>query len=160
MYKEYLDKGIFNFQDGKYKEAIENLDESIKLKNDFPISYFYRGACYQALEDWDNAMLDYTESIKLKEDMIDAYYNRAQIILTRKDIDCPKIENAIEDLKKAIELDDKFQDAYFALGAAYKKQEKYEEAVSILDKLLEFAPDAIHGKALKKLILTKYLKKS
>ncbi|MBQ7409619.1 MAG: hypothetical protein IJV03_03570, partial [Alphaproteobacteria bacterium] len=74
--------------------------KSIEMKNDFAVSYFYRGACYHSLEEYDEAMMDYTKAISLDNKMTDAYYNRAKIILTRKDIDNPKIENAIKDLEK------------------------------------------------------------
>lgn len=157
QYKHYLDKGIFDIQDGKYKSAIEKISKSINLKNDFEISYFYRGVAHQALENWDEAMLDYTSSIQINDKMTDAYYNRARIILSRRDIENPKIENAISDLKIALELDNKFTDAMYAMACALKKQEKYEEAILYLDKAIKNEPEAIHAKALKKLIETKYL---
>lgn len=157
QYKYYLDEGIYDFQDGKYEDAIEKINKSIKIKDDFEISYFYRAACYQALEKWDEAMLDYTRAIQLNDKLTDAYYNRARIILSRKDIENPKIENAVSDLEIALKLDDKFIDALYAMAAAKKKQGKYEEALTFLNRLLEICPDAINAKALKKLIETKYL---
>ena len=103
------------------------------------------------------AMLDYTKAIQLNSKMTDAYYNRARIILSRKDIQNPKIENAVSDLEIALSLDEKFIDALFAMAAAKKKQGKYNEAISYLDKLLEIEPDAINAKALKKLLIQKYI---
>ena len=85
------------------------------------------------------------------------YYNRAQIILSRKDIINPDIFKAISDLEKAIELDPKFVDALFALAAAYKKLADYHKALEYIEKLLQIEPDAIMAKALKKLILQKYM---
>lgn len=156
QYKFYLDEGINAFYEGKYDNSIEFLNKSIQIKNDFDISYFFRAACHQAKENWDEAMLDYTKAIQLNPKMTDAYYNRAKIILSRKDIINPKIENAIEDLKKAIELDDKFIDAMYAMAAGLKKLGKYEEAIEYLDKIIKIEPDAVNARALKKLILTKY----
>lgn len=156
-YKKYLDEGIFDFQDGKFEDAILKLNKSIELKNDFSISYFYRGACYQILENWDEAMLDYTRALQLNDKMTDAYYNRAKIILSRKDIENPKIENAVSDLEKALELDENFIDALYAMACAKKKLEKYNEAYDCLVKLLSIQPDAINAKALKKLLENKYL---
>ncbi len=157
QYKYYLDEAIEDFYKGKFDDAILKLDKSIEIKNDFEVSYFYRAACYQALEKWDMAMLDYTKAIQLNDKMTDAYYNRARIILSRKDIENPKIENAVNDLEIALSLDEKFIDALFAMAAAKKKQGKYNEALLYLDKLLEIEPDAINAKALKKLLLTKYM---
>jgi len=158
QYKYYLDEGIFDIQDGHFEDAVIKISKSIEIKKDFEVSYFYRAVAYQAQEKWDEAMLDYTTALQINPKMTDAYYNRAKIILSRKDIENPKIENAIKDLESALKLDDKFIDALFAMGAAKKKLGKYKEAIEYLDRAIEIDKDAIHAKALKKLIETKYLK--
>lgn len=156
-YKFYLDNGIYDFQCGKYTDAIEKFNQSLELKNDWEIPYFYRGAAYQALENFDDAILDYTKAIELNNKMTDAYYNRAKILLERKDIENPDLNRAVLDIEKALELDPNFTDALFAMAAVQKKLENYNEALKYLDKVLELQPDFIYAKALKKLILSKYL---
>ena len=156
-YKYYLDYGIYDFQSGKYSDAIEKLNQTLELKDDWEIPYFYRAAANQALENFDEAILDYTKALQLNEKMTDAYYNRAKIILSRKDIENPDISRAISDLEKALELDPNFVNALYAMAAAQKKLENYEESLKYIDKALELQPDFIHAKALKKLILQKYI---
>lgn len=156
-YKEYIDKGIEEIHQGKFEDAIENITKSIELKNDWEISYFYRAVANQALEKWDDAMLDYTKALQINDKMTDAYYNKAKIILSRKDIANPDIKKAISDLEKALELDDKFVDALFAMAAAYKKLGDYHKSLEYLEKLLEIEPQAVNARALKKLILQKYM---
>lgn len=156
-YKEFLDKGIYDIQDGKFESAIENINRSLELKKDWEIPYFYKGVANQALENFDDAMLDYTKAIQLNDRMTDAYYNRAHIALSRKDIENPDVEKAVSDLEKALELDPKFIDALFAMAAAQKKLGEYHKALEYLEKLIEIEPDAIQAKALKKLILQKYI---
>lgn len=156
-YKYFLDNGIFDFRDGRYQSAIDNINKSLELKKDWAIPYFYRGAAYHALGEYDEAMLDYTKSIQLDDKMIDAYYNRAKITLSRKDIENPDIQKAISDLEKAIEYDNQFVDALYALAAAYKKLGDYHKALEYLEKLLQIEPQAIYANALKKLILQKYI---
>jgi cytochrome c-type biogenesis protein CcmH/NrfG len=102
-------------------------------------------------------MLDYTKAVKVNPKMTDAYYNMAEIILTRKDIINPNILKAIEYLEKALELDNRFIDALFAMAAAYKKLGEYHKALEYLEKLLQLEPQAVNAKALKKLILQKYI---
>ena len=152
-YKKYLDEGIYEFQCGKYKDALANFDKSLELKNDWEIPYFYRGAANQALENYDDTILDYTKAIQINDKMTDAYYNRANILLSRKDIKNPDINRAISDLNKSLELDPNFVNALFAMAAALKKIEKYQESLDYLDRVLKLQPDFIHAKALKKLIL-------
>lgn len=158
-YKYYLDYGIFDIQDGKYQDAIEKINKSLEFKNDWEIPYFYRGVANQALENFDDAILDYTKSIQLNEKMTDAYYNRAKILLSRKDIENPDIERAVSDLEKALELDPNFVNALYAMGAAQKKLGNYHKALEYLNKTIELQPDFVHAKALQKLILTKYIDK-
>lgn len=156
-YKEYIDKGIEEIHQGKFEDAIENITKSIELKNDWEISYFYRAVANQALEKWDDAMLDYTKALQINDKMTDAYYNKAKITLSRKDIANPDIKKAISDLEKALELDDKFVDTLFAMAAAYKKLGDYHKSLEYLEKLLEIEPQAVNARALKKLILQKYM---
>ena len=156
-YKYYLDYGIYDFESGRYSDAIEKINQSLELKNDWEIPYFYRAVANQALENFDEAILDYTKALQLNDKMTDAYYNRAKILLSRKDVENPDINRAVSDLEKALELDSKFVDALFAMAAAQKKLENFEQAIVYLDKILELQPDFIHAKALKKLILEKYL---
>ena len=157
-YKYYLDNGIFDIQQGKFKQALENINKSIELKNDWEISYFYRAVAHQALENFDEAMLDYTKAIKLNEKMTDAYYNRAKIALSRKDINNPDIKAAVKDLEKALELDEKFLDAMYAIAAAHKKLGNYTKALEYLENLIELEPEAVNARAFKKLLLQKYIK--
>ena len=156
-YKIYLDNGIYDIQDGKYKSAIENINKSLELKSDWEIPYFYRAVAYHTMENFNEAMLDYTKALQLNDKTTDAYFNRAKIILSRKDIENPDVKAAVSDLEKALELDDKFIDALYAMACAQKKLENYEDAIKYLDKLIELEPDAVNAKALKKLIQQKYM---
>ena len=156
-YKYFLDNGIYDIQCGKFEDAIEKINQSLNLKKDWEIPYFYRAVANQALERFDDAILDYTKSLEFNSKMTDAYYNRAKILLSRKDIENPDITRAVSDLEKALELDEKFLDALYAMAAAQKKLENYDLAMKYLDKHLQIEPDAIHARALKKLIENKYL---
>lgn len=156
-YKTLLDDGIFDIRNGKFEDAVQKINQSIELKRDWEISYFYRAVAYQALGEFNDALLDYTKAIQLNPRMTDAYYNRAYINLTRKDIKNPDLQKTVEDLNKALELDPKFIDALYAMAAAQKKLGNYHTALEYLEKLIQLEPDAVNAKALKKLILQKYI---
>lgn len=155
-YKKLLDEGIFKIQNGEFEHAIELISKSIELKNDWEISYFYRAVAFQYLEKWDEAILDYTKAIKINPKMTDAYYNKAKIMLERKDCESD-LAQIITDLETALKLDDKFIDALFAMAAVQKKIGNYHKSLEYLEKLLQIQPDAIHARALKKLLLQKYI---
>lgn len=156
-YKTLLDDGIFDIRNGRFEDAVQKINQSIELKRDWEISYFYRAVAYQALGEFNDALLDYTKAIQLNPRMTDAYYNRAYINLTRKDIQNPDLQTTVEDLNKALELDPKFIDALYAMAAAQKKLGNYHTALEYLEKLIQIEPDAVNAKALKKLILQKYI---
>ena len=116
-YKNYLDDGIYDIQCGKYKDGIEKINQSLELKNDWEIPYFYRAVAHQALENFDDAILDYTKSIQINDKMTDAYYNRANISFALEYMD-----EAIADYSEALRLQPDMADAYFNRGLAYLKK--------------------------------------
>ncbi|MDO5306091.1 MAG: hypothetical protein Q4E87_11000, partial [bacterium] len=89
----------------------------------------------------------------------DAYYNRAHAVLLFDNLEEKGLKQALSDLQKAIELDEKFVDALYYSAVVKMKLKDYQGAVNDLDKVIAIEPDAIHSRALKKLILQKYLKK-
>ena len=156
-YKTYLDNGIEDINNGRFNCAIDNINKSLELKNDWAIPYFYRAVAYDALNNYTEAMLDYTKAIQLDDKMTDAYYNRARMTLSEKDMNENQIEKAVNDLHKALELDENFIDALYAMAAAKKKLGDYHAALVYLARLLKIQPDSVWAKALKKLILQKYI---
>ncbi len=156
-YKDYLDEGIYDIRNGDFNAAVEKIDQALEIKRDWEIPYFYRAVAHQALKNFDDALLDYTKAIQINPKMTDAYYNRAYINLTRTDINAKDFSKIINDLEKALELDPNFIDALFAMAATQKKLENYHKSLEYLERLLQIEPEAINARALKKLILQKYI---
>ena len=155
-HKDLLDKGIEKIHLAELDEAVDLITKSIEIKSDWEISYFYRAVAHHQNENYDEAILDYTKALKINPKMCDAYYNRAKIMLENKKENCD-INKVIEDLNCALSLDENFVDALFAAAAAYKKIGDYHKSLEYLEKLLKLQPDAIHARALKKLLLQKYI---
>lgn len=149
--KYYLSLGISEVNSGNFPEAIRSFDEVLKYNPKSDLAFFYKGITYHSLGRDKEAYECYTQALVYNKKMTDAYFNRGQLILKEN----PK--EAIDDFVSAIALDSKFIDAYYALAAAQKTLGLYEEAVKNLDKIIELEPQAVNAKALKKLILTKYL---
>ncbi len=151
--KYYLSLGIADVNSGNFSEAIRSFDEVLKYNSSSDLAFFYKGIAYHSLGRDTEAYEFYTKAIDVNKKMTDAYFNRGQLILKEN----PKA--AIDDFVAAIALDSKFIDAYYALAAVQKNLGLYEDALKNLDKIIALEPDAVNAKALKKLILTKYLKK-
>ena len=150
--KYYLSFGIQEINKGNFFEGIKNIDESLKHNDKSDVAYFYKAVAYHNLNNTDLAYENYTKTIELNKKMIDAYYNRGQLVL--KD----NTKQALDDFVAAVALDPKFIDAYYSIAVIQKNLGQYQDAIKNLDKLLELEPMAVNAKALKKLILTKYLK--
>ena len=150
--KYYLSLAIQEINKGNFFEGIKNIDEALKYNDKSDVAYFYKAVAYHNLNNIDLAYDNYTKTIEINKKMIDAYFNRGQLILK----DNPK--QALDDFVAAVALDPKFIDAYYAIAAIQKNLGRYEDAIKNLDKILELEPMAVNAKALKKLIMNKYMK--
>lgn len=79
---------------------------------------------------------------KIKQHPKDAslYYERARV-----ELDLQQVNNAIDDLKQAIELDDKKVDYYTTLGDAYFRNGKVEDSYRALNKALDLDDDNLEA---------------
>lgn len=156
-YKYYLEKGITETNEGKFDEALHSLSRAVGLKPDDSVCYFSLAIVYHSMKELASAYANYSKAIEFNPKMIDAYFNRAQVILADKDSDEEKLKSALEDFQKSAELDNKFVDAYYYSAVVQKKLGDYKGALENLDKVLALEPNAVYSKALKKLILQKYI---
>lgn len=150
--KYYISLGIRNVNGGDFNEAIANFNEALKYNQQSDLAYFYMGVAQQSCGFNEEAVKSYSKCIRINKKMTDAYFNRGQILMQND----PK--QALDDFVSAIALDSKFIDAYYSVAAIQKKLGQYEDALKNLNKILEIEPMAVNAKALKKLILTKYMK--
>lgn len=153
----YTNSGIDKTNKGDFKGAIEDFDKSLELKPDWALTYFSKGIAFHNLRRLEDAYENYTRAVECNNKMIDAYYNRAQVMLLDENADDEILKKALADLEKSYELDNKFIDAMYYAAVVKMKLKDYKGSVELLDKILEIEPDAIHSRALKKLILKKYL---
>ncbi len=156
-YKYYLNKGIQETNEGKFDEALHSLSRAVGLKPDDALSYFSLAIVYHNMNELVSAYDNYSKAIEFNPKMTDAYFNRAQTILHTENSGEIKLNMALKDLQKAVELDPKFVDALYYSAVIQKKLGDYKGALENLDKVLLIDPNAVYSKALKKLILQKYL---
>lgn len=149
--KYYLSIGIQETNLGNFPEALSNFDEALKYNPKNDLIHFYKGVVYQNLRKNESAIDSYTEAININKNLIDAYYNRGQLLFNVNP------NKALDDFVTAVALDPKFIDAYYSIAAIQKNMGDYHAALKNLDKIIEIEPNAVNAKALKKLILQKYL---
>ncbi|MFC1858124.1 tetratricopeptide repeat protein [Thermodesulfobacteriota bacterium] len=149
LYKNFKPESI-GISSGSFSEWLKKVDESGKLfvKKVIrePRSFFEIGRDDRRhlslghenfrKKDFDRALAEYNRSIQIDEHNPDSYYWRARTF-----VEIGQYENAVRDLKTAIELNDRYTAAYDYLGWLYIKQKLHDESMSYLNKSIEINPD-------------------
>ena len=156
-YKYYFNLGIQEANVGNTNETMSAYNKVIELKPDFAPVYMFIGILEFQKENYKKAYEYYSKTIDIDKNMVDAYFNRAQIVFATKTEDKKELKSALEDLEKAIEFDDKFIDAHYSMAVIYKNMGDYKQAIKSLDKILDIDEQSVNARALKKLLIKKYL---
>jgi tetratricopeptide (TPR) repeat protein len=61
---------------GRFQDAIRDLDQAIAIQNDNPLAYYNRGYAHFALKEYEQAITDYGAAIRLDARFGLAYNNR------------------------------------------------------------------------------------
>jgi len=147
----WYEKGEKAFKKKEYDDAIKYFKEAlVKATNDAAKAYTlnYRGTAYLRLQMYLEALKDYNNAIKyeiLGHEL--PYYNKGIVLSLYPD----KYNEAIESIKKSIEINPNFVDAYILLSNIYYehgdnenasrmfqlfKKKSNESAIDSLEKLM------------------------
>jgi tetratricopeptide (TPR) repeat protein len=91
--------GIEDNKNLHYYEAYLKFEQAIRLKNDIPEAYYFRGNYFYNDERFKDAMKDYDKALLLDSTYADAYYNRGLIKKMNNDM-----KGACDDWLKAEKL--------------------------------------------------------
>lgn len=134
----YLTRGKAYFHRGKYKSAIKDFNRGLDLiigqNNKELESEFYvnRGATYQKLLNYDEALNDYSQTIKINPDNPNVYMYRGNLYYQNNDFN-----EAIDDFDKVIEIDPQNPFAFYNRGMIYLKLQEDDKACDDFHKACE-----------------------
>jgi tetratricopeptide (TPR) repeat protein len=135
-YGETLDRGTEYYKQGRYDEAIIELNKANAIDpNDFE-AYGFRGTAYFKKGNLDQAISDLNKAIELNPNYSLAYCNRGFAYVKKGDHD-----QALFDFNKAIELNPNYADAFVGRGATYARKGNYDQAISDNNKVIEIDPN-------------------
>lgn len=122
-----------------YEKAQKIYEQIVSVKPDFDIGHFNLGVINYQKRDLKEAKKNYENVLKINPDDIEAKENLAAIHILDSDF-----ENAIKYLKEVIDSnpqdDITLENAYYNLGIAYLRLEKFNEALSAFESALEIEP--------------------
>lgn len=98
--------------------------------------HFKQGVEYTNLGKYDKAIQEFTSVITNDKDYANAYLGLGIVYVQKK-----MNREAVELLKKAIELNPKEKTAYFILARVYEKIEENENAIQVWEKFLILKPE-------------------
>ena len=112
-YRYWFDKGMDNLTAGRYRTAIEDFDQAIRLNPDLALAYMNRGVAKGRIGHNREAILDYSKAIELDSSDACAFRNRSAVSARMK-----RFDHALADLDTAINLRSRHDEAYTA-GARF-----------------------------------------
>ena len=135
--------GIILVDEGRYDEAIDILKKGLALIDYDPEAWNYLGVAYWNKGNYDDALKAYEQALALDQNYPIVINNLGSlylsIFLKTKQPDAH--QRAVENFKKAIDLDPKYASAYNGLGAALRMAGDLDAAIDCWKKAVELKPD-------------------
>jgi len=99
--RDYFEKGNYDYDTGRCKEAIADFTKSIELNSKYPQTFNNRAYTYMRMRDYKNALADLNKALTLDPNYINALMNRGDIYNYYFEVDKAK---AIADYQKIISI--------------------------------------------------------
>lgn len=135
----YLDIGAALQKAKKHREAIGQFDKALALNPQNWQALANRALAHQALNEYDKAVVDASRAIEIHADAAN-HADRGSLYYETK-----RVDEALADYKRAIELDATYSLAYIGRGAVFASQERYDDALTDFEKAIELAPHSPLG---------------
>ena len=165
----FISLATVHFMLENYQEMADNAQLAIDRAPENMQAYYLKGKAMQGLSKDDEAVQLFTKAIELQGDFAEALLLRGQIYLRQakladaladaeaaiasgKEVESGlllrgsvkevenKPEEAEADYRQVLELDPFNQQAYTYIGKLYLKNERYADAVSMMDDAIEMSP--------------------
>jgi superkiller protein 3 len=132
----------------EYGSAIPELKEALKLDPQNIAALGCLGRVYMELGKWAFAEKAFRKRLAIKESP-QHFVFLAHVMMEKRQYD-----DAIDNCRKAVELDESFEEAYLNLGVAYRHKKRFDDAIGAFQKAIEL--DSRYAAAYRELGLTYY----
>jgi tetratricopeptide (TPR) repeat protein len=131
-------KALQIFNDGNYKNALDEYNKVLRLNPNHATAYVGRGVVYEKLGESQRAINDYSKAIELNPRHANAYCNRG--LMYNKE---GRFKVAIDDFNNAIEIAPNYSQAFEGRGTAYSYFGDKKIAIENYSKAISLDPNNI-----------------
>jgi tetratricopeptide (TPR) repeat protein len=131
----YYLKGKAAHAMGVEGEAVSLLTKAIELKADYAEALLLRGQVYLSQGQLEEALQDAEAVISSENEVESGLLLRGAV----KEVD-NQLEEAEADYQQILEIDPFNQQAFINLGKLYCQQQRYADAISLMDDAIEMSP--------------------
>lgn len=133
--RAFLYRGSIKYFIGVYKLAVADLTKAIELRGNFALAFFNRAVCYEALENYEKALCDYSVVLLVSDELnFNVFINRGRLYYQLEDF-----ENAKEDFREASKLKPKNHKIIHAWGLCLHKLGKLDAAKEMFTRCIKTA---------------------
>ncbi|MFQ6024863.1 MAG: tetratricopeptide repeat protein [Acidiferrobacterales bacterium] len=131
----YYQRGLAYSKKNLCEQAMEDLNEAIRLNPKFARAYYHRGYVLRRTDQDDQAIEDYNRAIRLDPEFVPAYINRGVL-----HVDKGLYYHALQDFHQAIRLDPTDARTYSDRGCAFFGNGHYNRALEDFNEALRLDP--------------------
>ncbi|MFI5219888.1 MAG: tetratricopeptide repeat protein [Bacteroidia bacterium] len=118
-------------------KAIVQLEKGVEILDTYADAFYHLGLAYKEKEDYIKAVYNFEQARKHKTFTEADFFIGAGIAY----YGAGKIDEAIADMKKAVEMSPESYDAYNNLGLYYNDINEFEKAIAAMQKAIAIKPD-------------------
>jgi arylsulfatase A-like enzyme/Flp pilus assembly protein TadD len=135
--------GIAMIDNGRFDEALDLLKRSLALVDFDPETWNYLGVAYWNMGRYEEAFQAYERALSLDGNYAIVFNNRGSLRLSLflKERRPEELRQALEDFRKAVELDPKYASAWNGLGVGLLQSREIDGAIEAWKKAVELKPD-------------------
>jgi tetratricopeptide (TPR) repeat protein len=121
----------------RYHAAVRDLSRAISINPKYVAAYQHRADAYFALGMYREAIADATQALTLEPE---APNSEVLLLRGRAHAADKKLNPALEDLNKVIELKPELVDAYVERGIVFTQARRFDDAIGDLNRAIELDP--------------------
>lgn len=128
--------GAIALQLEQYPQALEFLDQALRLVATEPSAWVNRGVVLNKLGRAQDALASYRRAVEVAPEFAPAWFN-----LGTQQKELLDFDEAVRCLRRCVEVDPRYAAAHFNLANTLHNLKRFDEAIAQFDRAIELGPD-------------------